>query len=326
MLQNIIKLCIAGLIFSVAGIFSGCQKKIGCDYPFEVSTKTVATNITENSAYVGGFYIQTGNPNITEAGIFYSSTNQMPTVADSKIVLPALFPGLFQGNLEGLEPNTKYYFRAYVYLDGKLINATGLTGSFKTKAATFVKDVEGNKYYFVEIHGQDWTTSDYACTKYNDGSSIDNVTDNAQWYDASRLTKGAFCYWENNRANPVMYNGAAACDPRLAPAGWHVATKDDWQGLLDAGYTGSDLMNPAGWSGLMATAKNTTGLSLVQNNVGNRSDSDGTFGQVPWPSWWSSTPNGGNAFLLESDMNSFSLDVTDYSKLNGFRLRIVKNK
>ena len=132
MLQKIIKLCIAGLIFSVAGIFSGCQKKIGCDLPFEVSTKTVATNITQNSAYVGGFYIQTGNPKITEAGICYSTTNQAPTISDSKIILPVLFPGLFQGTLGGLQPNTKYYFRAYVYLDGKLINATGLTGSFTT--------------------------------------------------------------------------------------------------------------------------------------------------------------------------------------------------
>ena len=131
MLQKIIKLCIAGLIFSVAGIFSGCQKKIGCDLPFEVSTRTLATNITQNSAYVGGFYIQTGNPKITEAGIFYSATNQVPSVSDSKLVLP-VGNGIFLGTLSGLQPNTKYYIRAYIYLDKQLIYATGLIRSFTT--------------------------------------------------------------------------------------------------------------------------------------------------------------------------------------------------
>jgi hypothetical protein len=131
MLQKIINLCIVGLMFSVAGIFSGCEKKIGCDLPFEVSTRKLITNITKTSAYVGGYYIKTGKPNVTAAGICYSKTNLVPTISDSKIELP-VGDGIFLGTLSGLEPNTKYYIRAYIYLDGELIYASGLTNSFTT--------------------------------------------------------------------------------------------------------------------------------------------------------------------------------------------------
>ncbi len=131
MLQKIIKLCIAGLIFSVAGIFSSCEKKIGCDLPFEVSTRTNITFITKTSAYVGGYFINTNKPVVPEAGIFYSATNQVPSVSDSKLVLP-VGNGIFLGTLSGLQPNTKYYIRAYIYLDKQLIYATGLIRSFTT--------------------------------------------------------------------------------------------------------------------------------------------------------------------------------------------------
>jgi len=59
-------------------------------------------------------------------------------------------------------------------------------------------DKDGNIYKTVKIGNQVWTTSNWKCTKYNDGTPIPNVTDNAAW---SALTTGAWCVYDNDINN-----------------------------------------------------------------------------------------------------------------------------
>lgn len=57
-----------------------------------------------------------------------------------------------------------------------------------------VTDLDGNKYPTVKIGNQVWLASNWKCTKYNDGTSIPNVTDAGAW---AALTTPGYCSYNN---------------------------------------------------------------------------------------------------------------------------------
>ena len=74
-------------------------------------TTTSATSVTETSAATGGNVTSDGNASVTERGVVYATT-QNPTTANTKVA-SGNGTGSFVCNLSGLQPNTKYYVRAY---------------------------------------------------------------------------------------------------------------------------------------------------------------------------------------------------------------------
>lgn len=57
-----------------------------------------------------------------------------------------------------------------------------------------VTDKDDNKYATVKIGNQVWLASNFKCTKYNDGTSIPNVTNNTTW---RLLNTPAYCSYNN---------------------------------------------------------------------------------------------------------------------------------
>ena len=57
-----------------------------------------------------------------------------------------------------------------------------------------VTDIDGNIYPTVKIGTQVWMAADFRVTKYNNGVSIPNVTNNLVWI---ALTTGAYCNYNN---------------------------------------------------------------------------------------------------------------------------------
>ncbi len=72
---------------------------------------TAASSVTETSAVTGGNVTSDGNASVTERGVVYATT-QNPTTANTKVASGS-GTGSFVCNLSGLQPNTKYYVRAY---------------------------------------------------------------------------------------------------------------------------------------------------------------------------------------------------------------------
>jgi len=99
----------------------------------------------------------------------------------------------------------------------------------------------------VVIGDQEWLVENLKTTRYNDGSQIQLITDNAVW--GNLTAGGAYCWHNNDESNKdkfgALYNFYAINTGKLAPAGWHVATREEWANLLDHlsannyGYEGS---------------------------------------------------------------------------------------
>ena len=68
-----------------------------------------------------------------------------------------------------------------------------------------VTDVDGNVYHTVAIGSQCWMKENLATTKYNDGTPIPNVTDNAAWV---ALATSAYSWYNNDAATNKATYGA----------------------------------------------------------------------------------------------------------------------
>ena len=98
-----------------------------------ITTKTVS-DITDNSATLGGNITFAGFPEYTERGVCYS-TSRNPTTNDIKLTVAGNGAGEYTINATDLIPNTTYYVRAYAINDAGV--AYGNEVSFKTFDAPF---------------------------------------------------------------------------------------------------------------------------------------------------------------------------------------------
>lgn len=96
-----------------------------------------------------------------------------------------------------------------------------------------VTDVDGNVYQTKTIGSQVWMKENLKVTHYRNGDPVPNVLEHGAW---AALSTGAYCNYGNDTAVAAvygrLYNWFAIDDSRkIAPAGWHVATNEDWKQL-----------------------------------------------------------------------------------------------
>lgn len=106
-------------IFFSAIFLTGCiSEDVGEDtdgptqagFP-EVTTRTVATSDEGTNVEAGGTIVTNGGSGITARGVCWS-TEANPTINDG-ITTDGMGEGAFTSSVTGLEPNTRYYLRAY---------------------------------------------------------------------------------------------------------------------------------------------------------------------------------------------------------------------
>jgi len=188
--------------------------------------------------------------------------------------------------------------------------------------------------------GKEWMAENLRTTKFANGDIIKNVTDQSEW-KALKDTKGleesaAWCYYDNNEEynNPYgkLYNWYAVNDERnICPDGWHVATTEEWQelieeagGIIDAWgnlkATGTDY-----WKSPNYLATNNIGFSAMPGGVRTSSKFDYiTKHGFYWTANKSIT--GGHTFTtsysLFTQTNMLTIYIFEYY---GHSVRCVKN-
>jgi uncharacterized protein (TIGR02145 family) len=189
----------------------------------------------------------------------------------------------------------------------------------------------------VQICNQLWMSCNLNVDTYRNGEPIPEVQDSATW---ASLTTGAWCYYNNDKANGAiygkLYNWYAVNDPRgLAPTGWHVASDTEWS-ELETCLGGSDVAGgklkttgtiEAGdglWNSPNTGATNESGFSALPGGLRLY---DGTFIVVGYGGrWWSSTEvvNVG-AWGRDLYYNSANIDRYYSNNEFGYSVRCVRD-
>jgi uncharacterized protein (TIGR02145 family) len=112
-------------------------------------------------------------------------------------------------------------------------------------------------------------------TKYNDGTSIQYISDGTQWSD---LPSGAYCFYESSIVNQAiygnLYNWHAVNTGKLCPKGWHIPNETEWGQLFT--YAGN---NPGDKLKSIGDISKSTGLWNYPNkNATNESGFTGLPG------------------------------------------------
>lgn len=177
-----------------------------------------------------------------------------------------------------------------------------------------IKDIDGNNYKTVKIENQIWMTENLKTTKYNDGTVIPNVTDNAEW---AALTTGAYCYFNNDSAvnknkYGILYNWYAVKTGKLCPTGWHVFSDTEWEQLkklLDMRDKNGNGIYPSPFSGVNG------GCRYI----------DGRFGDIGWYGYWWSSTEFSTTFVCK--LHSYIVDLSWGIALKefGFSVRCLRD-
>lgn len=260
------------------------------------------TGILYSTASAGGNVTDDGGAFVVARGVCWS-VNENPTT-DNNRTIDGGGPGEYSSNVYGLKQGTSYHLRAYA------INSKGTEYgddlSFTTKIADVkfntsltygtLTDIDGKNYKTIPIGIQVWMAENLKTTKYNDGSAIPKVADNASW---TNIISPAYCWFEDNDTMyadiyGAYYNWFTVNTGKLCPAGWHVPSDTEWQTLVDFlggnRIAGSKIKETGtnNWVVSNRDATNSTGFTALPS--GMRGATDGTFGgQGYYGGWWSST-------------------------------------
>ena len=207
-----------------------------------------------------------------------------------------------------------------------------------TPSGSTVSDIDGNVYNTVKIGTQTWMVENLKVTKYNDGTSIPNVTDLTAW---SNLTTPGYCWYNNDVANKnpygALYNWYTVNTGKLCPAGWHVSTQNEWITLVtflggesiaggklkEKGYT--HWLQPAAG---MTNATNESGFTSLPG--GSRNPGlDNFWGIGELGGYWTSNQQDATyAFYFETSYNGNEcsyINVGGEPKNTGFSVRCIKD-
>jgi uncharacterized protein (TIGR02145 family) len=294
-----------------------------------VLTTTTITDVTETTANCGGNISSDEGAPVTNRGVCWG-TYQNPTIQDNR-TSDGTGTGIFMSSITGLTANTTYYVRAYA------INSAG-TGYGETflfttqqEIVTTVTDIDGNVYQAVAIGSQVWMAENLRTTRYDDGSPIPLVTDNAEW--SGYYTRG-YCWYNNDQIAFGNTYGAlykwASIESNPCPYGWHVPSDDEWTTLTNymggQGEAGGKLKETGTthWNSPNTGASNESGFTALPGGLRLR---NGEFFNVRSEGiWWSSTEYTFEQAWIRSISNSSGyLDRYPTFKNDGYSVRCVKD-
>lgn len=183
----------------------------------------------------------------------------------------------------------------------------------------------------VTIGTQTWMTRNLSVALFRNGDTIPEAKNNEEWVKAASEGKPAWCYYKNDQTNNArygkIYNWFAVNDPRgLAPEGWHVASIDEWNSLIQflggEQNAGKRLKATEDWSD-PANSDNSSGFWALPS--GFRDDDNfavpGTFAMY-WTSTEKDSVNARYVVMYTGDTDAPTYFI---SKAHGYSVRCIKN-
>lgn len=265
-------------------------KLVGTGNPLAFSSGTI--DITQATPSSGVAYTISGRTGTTTQAVVTLTTpaTLTSTNTDTKVYM-VINPGTQTGDcLIGLSTDgTTWSYISKASPSGGFLRGMKYVVSIDKATAGFApaKDPDGNVFNIVTIGTQVWMAENLKTTKYNDGTSIPNITIDATW---GALTTAAYCDYSNNSSNSTTYgrlynwyavdNNAATKvasngGKNICPVGWHVPSYAEWSTLItylvnNQGYK----LKEAGTTHWIApnNANNSSGFTALpggyRNNVG----------------------------------------------------------
>ena len=194
-----------------------------------------------------------------------------------------------------------------------------------------VIDTDGNHYHTINVGSQVWMVENLRTTKYNDGTTIPLISDNAQW---DKLVTPGYGWPNNDISNKyaygALYNWYTVNTGKLAPRGWHVPTDSEWTILIT--FLGGDHVAGAKlketgtshWKDLNSESNNESGFSALPSGCRGGGGTYYSFGVCA--EFWSSTAYNDASSAWYRDLNN-TKSVGRYSneKLFGLSIRCIKD-
>jgi len=313
----------------------------------QVSTNNVLSSAPTTAVVIWSLDHEGVSP-VTSQGVCWNTSPQ-PTITDYKTenwsnILSSLF---YKCTLNGLSSNTTYYLRAF---------STNLSGTCYGNEYSFsleqfnepsVSDIDGNLYHTVTIGTQVWMVENLKTARYRNGDPIPNVADGNEW---KNLTTGAYCNVDDDHhiyddyfkySHGKLYNWYAVNDSRgIAPAGWHVPSKDEYITLINYlknnGY-GDVAKSLAAKTCWRTYYKELTDLATNNSSgftgypEGSRESITAAFDGIGSEGkWWTASESNGNVSFLRLNLGSLPMSgspniyLTQF-KMNGFSVRCIKD-
>ena len=198
-------------------------------------------------------------------------------------------------------------------------------------------DIDGNIYRTVTIGTQTWMAENLRTSRLNDGTKLTHAVTFNDWKYANSATFGMY----NNYTNAdtiatygYFYNWKAVETGKLAPEGWHVPTKAEWDILINSigGY------NTLGayykllekgilhWPSPNSAATNQTGFTAIPSGRRYIDGQDVKMGEEA--RYWTSTitdPDFSTGWITEIILTSTYIASGDNSTEAGLSVRCIKD-
>lgn len=189
----------------------------------------------------------------------------------------------------------------------------------------------------IKIGDQIWMDRNLNVDTFRNGEHIMEAKTDEEWVAAGEAKQPAWCYYENKLENGAkfgkLYNWYAVGDPRgLAPKGWKVPSKDNWEKLEKyvrlTDYTNEGLLFLGDW--LCQYGSNKTGFTAKPG--GRRftgGDFSGSYNNENYglqAYFWSTTVRGDLTYMAYycELMSSTSFITSDGEKTPGMSVRCIK--
>ena len=212
-----------------------------------------------------------GLANSETCGFIYGTSSELSSTTGT--IVSTTSDGEFTVTIEGLEPNTTYYCRAYVVIDGKYIY--GDVCSFNTPFKTYT--VNGISFNMLPVQGGTFTMGSAEVTLSDYAIGETEVTQ-ALW---KAVTGANPSYYTGDLQLPVEYVSWDYCQTfidklnALTGEAFRLPTEAEWEfaargGNMSKGYTysGSNTADDVAWYSSNSSSKTHPVKTKLPNELG----------------------------------------------------------